>query len=149
MGSTTGTTQVETSSSQTFEVDKLPVMNSASMFRPLSTSFVTDENPGLAPPCSNIIDLDAVLSDKMADQVQDPYDTEYLRQVAHFAQVTERWVVFSDLHVTPSTLDTCLQVLRRVHDTAVAKDAGIVFLGDFWHLRGTLRVDCLNAVLVN
>lgn len=58
-----------------------------------------------------------------------------------------KWVAFSDLHCSPRTLDTCLQVLRAVHDTARAHDAGILFLGDFWHVRGSLRVDCLNAVL--
>ncbi|EED89184.1 ABC transporter, partial [Thalassiosira pseudonana CCMP1335] len=59
----------------------------------------------------------------------------------------KRWLIFSDLHVMPSTLTTCIQVLNYVHTTALQYDAGILFLGDFWHHRGFVRVDCLNAVL--
>ena len=45
------------------------------------------------------------------------------------------------------TLSTCLSVLNFVHEAAVERDAGIIFLGDFWHHRGYVRVNCLNAVL--
>ena len=82
-------------------------------------------------------------SEKVEDDDSD--DERTRRQLAHFATL-ERWVVFSDLHCSPATLETCLHVLREVHRTAVERAAGIVFLGDFWHVRGTLRVDCLNAV---
>jgi hypothetical protein len=34
-----------------------------------------------------------------------------------------------------------------VHREAVARDAGILFLGDFWHVRGALPVEPLNAAL--
>ncbi|GAX81140.1 hypothetical protein CEUSTIGMA_g8573.t1, partial [Chlamydomonas eustigma] len=57
------------------------------------------------------------------------------------------WVVFSDLHVTVKSLGTCLQVLKRVHKEAVQRDAGIMFLGDFWDERGALPVEPLNAVI--
>jgi len=50
-----------------------------------------------------------------------------------------KWLVFSDLHVMPSTLSTCIQVLNEVHATAQRLDAGILFLGDFWHHRGVVR----------
>jgi DNA repair exonuclease SbcCD nuclease subunit len=43
-----------------------------------------------------------------------------------------------------------LEVLQRVHRLAQQRGpttTGVLFLGDFWHIRGTLRVDCLNAVL--
>jgi DNA repair exonuclease SbcCD ATPase subunit/DNA repair exonuclease SbcCD nuclease subunit len=80
------------------------------------------------------------------DVVLMPSDVQLLQQVAHFRTFT-RWVVFTDLHCAPSTLDTCLQVLNTVHDLAVQRNAAVLFLGDFWHHRGTLRVDCLNAVL--
>ncbi|VEU42470.1 unnamed protein product [Pseudo-nitzschia multistriata] len=75
-------------------------------------------------------------------------DERILRQVAHHATY-ERWVVFTDLHCSPATLDTCLEVLDVVHDTAMQQKekCGVLFLGDFWHHRGTLRVDCLNAIL--
>jgi DNA repair exonuclease SbcCD nuclease subunit len=55
--------------------------------------------------------------------------------------------MFTDLHCAPSTIDTCLQVLQRVHAEAVARNAGVLFLGDFWHHRATIRVDLLNNVL--
>lgn len=78
------------------------------------------------------------------------------------------WVVFSDLHVSTRTLPVCLEVLRRVHREATERNAGvefgfwpktpllpetrlfppgILFLGDFWHERGSLPVLPLNAVL--
>ncbi len=44
------------------------------------------------------------------------------------------WVIFSDLHVSERSLDTCLDVLRHVHSTAVKREAGVIFLGDFWHV---------------
>lgn len=52
-----------------------------------------------------------------------------------FNQV-ERWVVFSDLHVSRKSLEPCLEVLQKVHQEAQARDAGILFLGEgagFWH----------------
>ncbi|KAG5184331.1 hypothetical protein JKP88DRAFT_262844 [Tribonema minus] len=59
-----------------------------------------------------------------------------------------QWVVFSDLHVGVGSLSVCMEVLDRVRAEAEARPgAGVLFLGDFWHLRGTLRVDLLNAVL--
>jgi DNA repair exonuclease SbcCD nuclease subunit len=41
----------------------------------------------------------------------------------------------------------CLEVLRRVHAEAVERQAGILFLGDFWHVRGSLPVEPLNAAI--
>lgn len=58
----------------------------------------------------------------------------------------DRWVVFSDLHVTHDTCEVCIEVLRRVHEEAVARDAGILFLGDFWHFKEDLPVRPLNQV---
>eukprot|EP00850_Spirogloea_muscicola_P004223 SM000018S03588 [mRNA] locus=s18:126645:145823:- [translate_table: standard] len=58
-----------------------------------------------------------------------------------------RWVVFSDLHLSRRTCEICIQVLQAVHAAAVARDAGIIFLGDFWHARGALPVEPLNAAL--
>mmetsp|Transcript_34442 Transcript_34442/g.82178 ORF Transcript_34442/g.82178 Transcript_34442/m.82178 type:complete len:481 (+) Transcript_34442:53-1495(+) len=57
------------------------------------------------------------------------------------------WVVFSDLHVSRTSLSTCLEVLERVHEEAVQRQAGVIFLGDFWHEKGILRIEPLNAVL--
>jgi len=88
-----------------------------------------------------------------------------------------KWVVFSDLHVSPKTLDVCLEVLREVRDAARLRGAGVLFLGmslatkhleltrkdagmirsavyvavwhsgDFWHVKGPLAVRPLNAVI--
>jgi hypothetical protein len=57
------------------------------------------------------------------------------------------WVLFSDLHVKSSSIETCEEVLDLVHAAAVERNAGIVFLGDFWHVRGALNVELLNRVL--
>ena len=57
------------------------------------------------------------------------------------------WVVFSDLHVSERSLGTCLEALAMVHDSAARRDAGIIFLGDWWHVRGALPVGALNAVM--
>ncbi|KAK9831419.1 hypothetical protein WJX81_003210 [Elliptochloris bilobata] len=62
-------------------------------------------------------------------------------------QAVKRWLVFSDLHVSTKTVDTCCQVLRCVREEAAARDAGVLFLGDFWHARGALPVVALNSVL--
>jgi hypothetical protein len=57
------------------------------------------------------------------------------------------WVIFSDLHVKGSSIDVCEEVLHQVHEAAKLRDAGIIFLGDFWHVRGALSVELLNRVL--
>eukprot|EP00934_Nitzschia_sp_Nitz4_P006644 Nitzschia sp. Nitz4//scaffold5_size260463//147664//151718//NITZ4_000990-RA/size260463-snap-gene-0.13-mRNA-1//1//CDS//3329555364//6634//frame0 len=102
------------------------------------------ETPNHPPPAPTMVDLDAMLLDS---DTSENLQTQQLReQVQHHSKFT-RWVVFTDLHCSPATLDTCLQVLQRVHELAVERDAGVLFLGDFWHLRGSLRVDCLNAIL--
>ena len=62
-------------------------------------------------------------------------------------QSYQNWIIFSDLHVKSSSIDTCEQVLHDVHKDAMKRNAGIIFLGDFWHVRGTLSVELLNRVL--
>lgn len=59
----------------------------------------------------------------------------------------DKWVIFSDLHVKGSSIDACEEVLAEVHAAAVRHNAGIIFLGDFWHVRGSLSVELLNRVL--
>jgi DNA repair exonuclease SbcCD nuclease subunit len=100
--------------------------------------------PEYPPPPPTIHDLDAAVLD--LQNISNPRDRELLEQVQHHASF-DKWVVFTDLHCAPATLDTCLKVLTRVHELARERHAGVLFLGDFWHHRGTLRVDCLNAVL--
>jgi len=95
---------------------------------------------------SGIIDLDAILQSTQQFKESGITD-DNIRQVRNCHSKCNKWVVFSDLHVMPSTLSTCLKVLDFVHATALRRNAGIMFLGDFWHHRGFVRVDCLNAVL--
>ncbi|GMH42164.1 hypothetical protein BSKO_10083 [Bryopsis sp. KO-2023] len=57
------------------------------------------------------------------------------------------WVVFSDLHVTKRTLPACIETLRIVRQEAEERGAGVLMLGDFWHHKGSLPVEPLNAVL--
>jgi DNA repair exonuclease SbcCD nuclease subunit len=73
-------------------------------------------------------------------------DAGFTQQLQHFSEY-QTWVVFTDLHCATSTLETCLEVLQKVHKEAVDRDAGILFLGDWWHVRGSLRVDLVNSVL--
>ncbi|CAB1108469.1 ABC [Ectocarpus sp. CCAP 1310/34] len=65
------------------------------------------------------------------------------------AHVTmKEWLVFSDLHVSPASLAVSLEVLDRVNEEAMKRSAcGIAFLGDFWHARGSLKVDLLVPVM--
>jgi len=62
---------------------------------------------------------------------------------------TNRWIIFSDLHVKGSSIETCEAVLDKVHEAAVQRDAGIIFLGDFWHVRGALSVELLNRSVLS
>lgn len=62
-------------------------------------------------------------------------------------QDCKNWVIFSDLHVKSASIDVCEEVLHQVHQAAVDRNAGVVFLGDFWHVRGSLSVELLNRVL--
>ena len=59
----------------------------------------------------------------------------------------KKWILFSDLHVKSSSIDICEQVLEQVHTEAEVRNAGVMFLGDFWHVRGALSVDLLNRIL--
>jgi DNA repair exonuclease SbcCD nuclease subunit len=56
-------------------------------------------------------------------------------------------VIFSDLHVKSASIEVCEEVLHRVHQEALQRNAGIIFLGDFCHARGALSVELLNRVL--
>ena len=97
-------------------------------------------------PPPTILDIDEALQSMPTDPVKHTRDLQYLQTCAHHASIRQ-WVMFTDLHCAPSTLDTCLQVLQKVHSEAMKCNAGILFLGDFWHHRATIRIDVLNAVL--
>lgn len=72
---------------------------------------------------------------------------QILDKLPRLHEEKRKWVGFSDLHVHSRTIDTCLQVLETVHKTALDNDAGVLFLGDWWHVRGSLLVEQLNAVM--
>ena len=95
-----------------------------------------------------IVNLDASLFslETTNDAVKNKKDRLYLEQCKIFSKY-DKWVTFTDLHCAPPSLSTCLNVLSTVHAEAKKRNAGVLFLGDFWHHRGTVRVDCLNAVL--
>ncbi|CAI5500517.1 unnamed protein product [Closterium sp. Naga37s-1] len=59
----------------------------------------------------------------------------------------QRWVLFSDLHVSRRNAELCAALLTHVHQLAKDRAAGVVCLGDFWHVRGSLPVEALNAVM--
>ena len=102
----------------------------------------------LLPVSPAIVDLDQLtLSRKNhGDAVLNRVDQNLFEQCAHFRTI-DKWVLFSDLHCSPSSLATCLTILSTVHEAAKERGAGVIFLGDFWHHRGTIRVDCLNSIL--
>ena len=59
----------------------------------------------------------------------------------------ENYLLFSDLHLSPSTLPQCLNLLRSLISAASSRPrTSVLFLGDFWHTRGSINVQCLNAV---
>lgn len=47
----------------------------------------------------------------------------------HPDALPQRWLAFSDLHVSHRTRATCLAVLEQVHEEAARREAGILFLG--------------------
>jgi hypothetical protein len=60
-------------------------------------------------------------------------------------------ILFSDLHLSPSTFETCMQILRRILSEANKLNAQVYFLGDFFdtvYSKGTLPVDMLNNLMI-
>lgn len=60
-------------------------------------------------------------------------------------------ILFSDLHLSPSTFETCMQILRRILSEANKLSAKVYFLGDFFdtvYSKGTLPVDMLNNLMI-
>jgi DNA repair exonuclease SbcCD ATPase subunit len=94
----------------------------------------------------SIINLDAYLQNpaNVTNGIEQTLDMDQLR----YFQTIKEWVVFTDLHCSPHTIETCVQVLLRVHSIAQPRNAGVLFLGDFWHIRShSIRIDCLNRIL--
>ena len=87
------------------------------------------------------------LNNTINDKNQTIIPLETIHQVTSCHSQYNRWLLFSDLHVMPSTLSTCITVLNTVHTIAIKYNSGIIFLGDLWHHRGFVQVNCLNAIL--
>ena len=59
-------------------------------------------------------------------------------------------ILFSDLHLSPSTFQTCMKVLQRILQEARKLNAKVYMLGDLFdtvYSKGTLPVDMLNALM--
>ena len=95
-----------------------------------------------------IYDLDAAIL-KGSDYDDCPKIEEGVLEQARYFANYKKFVVFTDLHCSPTTLETCLEVLGIVHETAKQQEenCGVLFLGDFWHHRKNLDVSTLNAIL--
>jgi hypothetical protein len=87
----------------------------APFFPHVTTSQDAPELPIVAPPPPTMIDLDELLR---VPQGALSLSAEYIQQLEYFATFRQ-WVVFTDLHCSSATLDTCRQVLQIVHDQAV------------------------------
>lgn len=64
--------------------------------------------------------------------------------------MSNKMLLFSDLHLSPSTFECCMEVLRRVHHEASTRGCSVGFLGDFFdhvYNKGTLPVDILNELM--
>lgn len=69
------------------------------------------------------------------------------RSIADVELPPWRAVMFADLHYSARTKERGLRVLARVRETAIERDARVVFLGDFWDLRGSLPLRQLDPLL--
>ena len=70
-------------------------------------------SPAFSPPASAAIDLQRYAP----------------RWGLEPAELPQQWLTFSDLHVSKNTRATCMAVLEQVHEEAVRRNAGILFLG--------------------
>lgn len=130
-------------------------------FDELSDQSTSHEKIVIPLPEVKIVDLDAIfqhMDSHSSSSIEDAIfqsehkaisepERDMIERLKSCHRRFNRWIIFSDLHVMPTTLSTCIKVLDFVHVTAMERQAGILFLGDFWHHRGFVRVDCLNAVL--
>ena len=112
----------------------------------------TPQTPLPAPPTIHDLDtaIQEIVNDRNDDNIENFIDSKLLRHFSQHHYKVKKWITFSDLHCSPASLSTCLEVLELIHTIALSKkeeNVGVLFLGDFWHHRGTLRVDCLNAIL--
>ena len=109
---------------------------------------INDDSLDTSKLINNSGDITTIIdnNDKNNDFNIEPLILPTIDPPAIFKSVN-KWIIFSDLHVKSSSIEICEEVLKKVHDEALARNAGIMFLGDFWHVRGVLNVELLNRVL--
>lgn len=123
----------------------------------MKSTIIEEEQILNIPEIPTVINLDAAIMNQISstistsnqqpqDKITNKKDLQYIQQCIEFSKY-DKWVMFTDLHCSPTTLNTCIHVLDTVHKVAKERNAGVLFLGDFWHHRGSVRVDCLNAIL--
>ena len=79
----------------------------------------------MTPDSMTITDIDAAISNQAheADDITNKKDLLNLEQCMHFSKF-KKWVVFTDLHCSSSSLSVCLSILSIVHETAKSRNAG-------------------------
>jgi DNA repair exonuclease SbcCD nuclease subunit len=123
-----------------------PTLSSSSSAARASANLIIDLD-SIILQSSSINNQQRYLNDTIDDKNHTIISLETIHQVTNCHSQYNRWLLFSDLHVMPSTLSTCITVLDTVHKIAIKYNSGIIFLGDFWHHRGFVQVNCLNAIL--
>jgi hypothetical protein len=76
-----------------------------------------DSFPLSVPPPPTIVDIDVALASRDCP-IPNKRDLQYLQQCAYHAS-KQMWVMVTDLHCAPSSLQMCLQVLDAVHRKAL------------------------------
>jgi hypothetical protein len=76
-----------------------------------------------APTIVNL-DVSLLYQENNFDVTRNRRDRQYLKQCQHFAEY-DKWVTFTDLHCAPNTINTCLNVLAKVHAEAKRQNAGV------------------------
>jgi hypothetical protein len=118
--------------------DKKKINNMTTTLADVQPNQLNLQEASLIPTVTSIItDQSTLTSEDHIINLEAPFAHSKMKQ----------WIIFSDLHVKGSSIEVCEEVLQKVHETALAKEAGIIFLGDFWHVRGSLSVELLNRVL--
>ena len=84
----------------------------------------------MTPDSMTIIDIDAAISNQIneEDGITNKKDLLNLEQCIHFSKF-KKWVVFTDLHCSSSSLSVCLSILSIIHETAKSRNAGKSWIG--------------------
>ncbi|GMH99124.1 hypothetical protein TrVE_jg1623 [Triparma verrucosa] len=84
-------------------------------------------------------------AEQISTTIQDDIDVKTFESV-------DRWYVFSDLHASSNTIKQTVRTLERLNELVMENEGmngnknGIIFLGDFFHSRGSIPVPLLNSL---